>query len=116
MQAQIGSPARLTAAEEAKGVPTPRPRRSPAGVARTGDGGYLGRPPPALPFAYDAAALLVLALHSGHGEAWGWHNSLGPAEERALAELTPTDDWYPPSIFLQGMKFILLGDPSLPLP
>jgi hypothetical protein len=26
------------------------------------------------------------------------------------------DDWYPPSIFFQGMKFLLFGDPTLPLP
>ena len=33
-----------------------------------------------------------------------------------LATLTPTSDWYPPSIFFQGMKFMLFGDPSLRLP
>jgi hypothetical protein len=33
-----------------------------------------------------------------------------------LAELKPNDDWYPPSIFFQGMKFMLFGDPSLQLP
>jgi len=33
-----------------------------------------------------------------------------------LATLTPNDDWYPPSIFFQGMKFMLFGDPSLRLP
>ena len=30
-----------------------------------------------------------------------------------LADLAPTPDWYPPSIFFQGMKFVLLGDPAL---
>jgi hypothetical protein len=30
-----------------------------------------------------------------------------------LAELKPTKDWYPPSIFFQGMKFMLFGDPTL---
>ncbi len=33
-----------------------------------------------------------------------------------LATLKPNADWYPPSIFFQGMKFMLFGDPSLPLP
>ncbi len=32
-----------------------------------------------------------------------------------LAQLVPTADWYPASIFFQGMKFMLYGDPSLPL-
>jgi Peptidase family C25 len=32
-----------------------------------------------------------------------------------LADLKPTNDWYPPSIFFQGMKFMLFGDPTLPL-
>ena len=33
-----------------------------------------------------------------------------------LASLKPNEDWYPPSIFFQGMKFMLFGDPSLRLP
>ena len=33
-----------------------------------------------------------------------------------LATLTPNADWYPPSIFFQGMKYMLFGDPSLELP
>jgi len=33
-----------------------------------------------------------------------------------LAELRPNSDWYPPSIFFQGMKFMVFGDPSLRLP
>lgn len=34
-------------------------------------------------------------------------------EAERLSELQPTDSWYPPSIFFQGMKFILFGDPTL---
>jgi hypothetical protein len=30
-----------------------------------------------------------------------------------LPELVPNDDWYPPSIYFQGMKFMLFGDPTL---
>ena len=37
-------------------------------------------------------------------------------EKQQLADLKPTADWYPPSIFFQGMKFMLFGDPSLPMP
>ena len=37
-------------------------------------------------------------------------------KQERLAELQPNDDWYPPSIFFQGMKFMLFGDPSLTLP
>jgi hypothetical protein len=33
-----------------------------------------------------------------------------------LAALKPSQDWYPPSIFFQPMKFMLFGDPSLRLP
>jgi hypothetical protein len=32
-----------------------------------------------------------------------------------LATLKPTPDWYPASIYFQGMKFMLFGDPSLPM-
>lgn len=32
-----------------------------------------------------------------------------------LSDLKPNADWYPPSIFFQGMKFMLFGDPSLPI-
>ncbi len=37
-------------------------------------------------------------------------------DKEKLATLKPTADWYPPSIFFQGMKYMLFGDPSLPLP
>jgi hypothetical protein len=36
-------------------------------------------------------------------------------DKEGLARLVPTADWYPPSIFFQGMKFMLFGDPTLPL-
>lgn len=32
-----------------------------------------------------------------------------------LDTLVPNNDWYPPSIFFQGMKFMLYGDPTLPV-
>ncbi|MHA3775367.1 C25 family cysteine peptidase [Verrucomicrobiota bacterium sgz303538] len=37
-------------------------------------------------------------------------------EKEHLETLTPTESWYPASIFFQGMKFMLFGDPSLLLP
>jgi hypothetical protein len=37
-------------------------------------------------------------------------------QKEKLASLKPTSDWYPPSIFFQGMKFMVFGDPSLRLP
>ncbi len=37
-------------------------------------------------------------------------------ENEHLADLQSDDGWYPPSIFFQGMKFMLFGDPSLTLP
>jgi hypothetical protein len=37
-------------------------------------------------------------------------------EKERLASLKPTPDWYPASIFFQGMKFMLFGDPALRLP
>jgi hypothetical protein len=33
-----------------------------------------------------------------------------------LATLKPNNDWYPPSIFFQGMKYMVFGDPTLRLP
>ena len=37
-------------------------------------------------------------------------------DKEHLAALKPNADWYPPSIFFQGMKFMLFGDPSLRMP
>ncbi len=36
-------------------------------------------------------------------------------ENERLAKLVPDNGWYPPSIFFQGMKFMLFGDPTLPV-
>ncbi|HMQ16242.1 MAG TPA: C25 family cysteine peptidase [Phycisphaerae bacterium] len=36
-------------------------------------------------------------------------------ERERLATIAPTESWYPASIFFQGMKFMLFGDPSLAL-
>ena len=46
------------------------------------------------------------------GDAWREAVTFYHKKER-LGTLVPNDDWYPPSIFFQGMKFMLFGDPSL---
>lgn len=35
-------------------------------------------------------------------------------DHEKLATLTPNNDWYPPSIFFQAMKFMFFGDPTVP--
>jgi hypothetical protein len=49
------------------------------------------------------------------GDCWSYAVSYYFDEEH-LATLRPTESWYPPSVFFQGMKFMLFGDPSLRLP
>jgi hypothetical protein len=45
-----------------------------------------------------------------------WVGAVGYYYDRErLASLVPNNDWYPPSIFFQGMKFMLYGDPTLPV-
>lgn len=36
-------------------------------------------------------------------------------EAEGLSTIEPTESWYPASIFFQGMKFMLFGDPSIPM-
>ena len=49
------------------------------------------------------------------GDCWNSAVRYYFSKER-LATLKPNNDWYPPSIFFQGMKFMLFGDPSLRVP
>jgi hypothetical protein len=51
----------------------------------------------------------------GLGDCWADGVRFYHRHER-LAGLRPDDGWYPPSVFFQGMKFMLFGDPSLRLP
>ena len=37
-------------------------------------------------------------------------------DSQGLATLKPNADWYPPSIFFQGMKFMMFGDPTIVIP
>ncbi len=48
------------------------------------------------------------------GDAWADAVRYYYAHEH-LADLKPNNDWYPPSIFFQAMKFMVFGDPSLRL-
>jgi hypothetical protein len=34
-------------------------------------------------------------------------------EHQNLATIKPTEDWYPASVFFQGMKFMFFGDPTV---
>ncbi len=49
------------------------------------------------------------------GDCWN-HAVTYYWEHEKLAEIEPTESWYPASIFFQGMKFMLFGDPTLPVP
>ena len=45
-----------------------------------------------------------------------WKDAVAHYYDReGLARLKPNNDWYPPSIFFQAMKFMVFGDPSLRL-
>ena len=68
-----------------------------------------------------------LTLLEGFAKSWGeaneprlgdcWNGAVYHYYDRErLADLEPTESWYPPSIFFQGMKFMLFGDPALQLP
>jgi hypothetical protein len=68
-----------------------------------------------------------VTLLEGFVRTWGQspHPRLGDCwagaihyyyDREKLATLKPTADWYPPSIYFQGMKYMLFGDPSQPLP
>ncbi len=49
------------------------------------------------------------------GDCWaGAINYYYEAEH--LDTIVPNQDWYPPSIFFQGMKYMVFGDPALSLP
>ena len=48
------------------------------------------------------------------GDCWA-HAVAFYYEREGLATIVPTESWYPASVFFQGMKFMLFGDPSLPM-
>jgi hypothetical protein len=79
---------------------------------------YIGCDTGAQPCALTLMEGFVAAVEAGRGQRVGdaWREALRRyhAAER-LDELVPTGSWYPPSVFFQGMKFVLLGDPTLRL-
>ena len=90
------------------------------------------RPPPRdrwiaiAPAAWLAALETLAALRRGALDvevvslegvlARGGGSDAPERREERLFDLVPTDSWYPPSIFFQGMKFVVFGDPALPMP
>ncbi|NOG54275.1 MAG: family 16 glycosylhydrolase [Planctomycetes bacterium] len=63
---------------------------------------------------YNAATSTGDALGVTVGDCW--QSALAYYyEAEKLASIQPSNSWYPPSIFFQGMKFMLFGDPSLPM-
>jgi hypothetical protein len=79
---------------------------------------YIGCNTGSQPCALTLQAGFVKTLHEQTAPRLGdcWNGALRhyfTAEH--LATLKPNNDWYPPSIFFQGMKFMLFGDPSLPM-
>ena len=77
---------------------------------------YIGCDTGAQPCALSLVDGVVGSLAKDSGARIGdaWRDALThywSAEH--LADLKPNADWYPPSIFFQGMKFMLYGDPTL---
>ncbi|MBK7404296.1 MAG: hypothetical protein IPJ41_06585 [Phycisphaerales bacterium] len=48
------------------------------------------------------------------GDCWA-HAESYYFDHAGLATIVPDDGWYPASIFFQGMKYMLFGDPSIPV-
>ncbi|MBN1844420.1 MAG: hypothetical protein JW810_01970 [Sedimentisphaerales bacterium] len=77
---------------------------------------YIGCNTGSQPCALSLMEGFILGLQRERlGDCWNQAIAHYHQKER-LSELKPTSGWYPPSVFFQGMKFMLLGDPSLLLP
>jgi hypothetical protein len=135
-----GVPHRGTNAGEVFAEPPPAPAALQGGVqAEESLGERLARAPRGGPVVYIGCATgsqpCALTLQEGFVRALvependsslspttprvgdAWRRALAHyVEAEHLRELVPTADWYPPSIYFQGMKFVLFGDPTLPLP
>ena len=107
-------------------APYQRGRFNPTGLGeqilkRNLNGGvaYIGCNTGSQPCALTLVEGFVGALAKGSaprlGDCWAEAIRHYYVKER-LATLKPNADWYPPSIFFQGMKYMLFGDPSLRLP
>ena len=71
-----------------------------------------GSPPCAHTLLDGFAAFIAEHPDAAVGAAWS-HAVARYVEAEHLRELKPTADWYPPSIYFQPMKFVLLGDPTV---
>lgn len=60
------------------------------------------------------SASLAKPQNARLGDAWAGAIACYYDNEH-LEKLVPDAGWYPPSIFFQGMKFMLFGDPTLPI-
>jgi hypothetical protein len=81
---------------------------------------YIGCNTGSQPCALTLLEGFVAALGEAEGEPRlgdCWARAVSFYYDKAgLATIVPDDGWYPASIFFQGMKFMLFGDPSLRLP
>ncbi len=88
--------------------------RMPAGGAVAYIGCATGAQPCALTLLEGFGQSLARDPARRIGDAW--KDALGFYwEHQHLADLKPDDSWYPPSVFFQGMKFLVFGDPTLRL-
>ena len=105
-------------------APFQRGKYNPTGlgeqVLKRGPGGavvYIGCNTGAQPCAVTLAEGFVEAMQRSEqplvGDCWASAIRYYYGKEK-LAKLVPNNDWYPPSIFFQGMKFMFFGDPTLP--
>ncbi len=88
--------------------------RRPDGGAIVVIGCVTGSQPCALTLLDGFVDALAQDPRASAGEWWTAALARYVRDER-LMELEPTDSWYPPSIFFQGMKFVYLGDPTVRL-
>jgi hypothetical protein len=88
--------------------------RMPAGGAVVYIGCGTGAQPCALSLLEGFGRALARDPALPVGEAWRQALAFYFEHER-LPELKPDAGWYPPSIFFQGMKFLVFGDPTLRL-
>jgi hypothetical protein len=90
-------------------------------MLRAGPGGavaYIGCNTGSQPCGLTLLEGFVDGLASGRGtigDCWS-HAVTYYVEREGLETITPSESWYPASIFFQGMKFMLFGDPSAPVP
>ena len=87
--------------------------------ADTGGVTYIGCNTGSQPFGLTLVDGFVRELAAAKAPRLGdcWNSAIRYyVEQQKLRDLKPTESWVPPSIFFQGMKFMVFGDPSLHLP